>query len=88
MENTKQEEYLKLSDQELLDLAKKAKSNAIINALFIGTLAGIIIYSVAKSTYGFITLIPLYIIYRMVNNSKNDEDLTKVLKERNLEKHS
>lgn len=84
MTNHKAEEYLKLSDQELLDLAKKAKSNSITNALFIGALAGIIIYSIVKNSYGFITLIPLFMIYKLVGKPVKDEALNQELTKRNL----
>lgn len=78
------EELLELSDDELLKKAKKLKSDSIINALLIGFCIGIIIWSVTKNTWGFFTLIPLFFIYKIVNNSKNDKDLKEVLKERNL----
>lgn len=77
-------DLLELSDEELLKKAKKSKSDSIINALLIGFCIGIIIWSVAKNTWGFLTLIPLFFIYKMVNNSKNDKDLKDVLKERNF----
>jgi len=75
-----------LTDQELLEEAKKMKSFSFTNALFIGFLAGVIIYSVAKSSWGMLTLIPLYFIYKMVNDPKNkrSKDLEQLLKERNL----
>jgi uncharacterized membrane protein len=50
---------------------KKSKSNPIINALLIGFMVGIIIFSIVKSTVGLFTLIPLYFIYRFVNKSNN-----------------
>lgn len=78
------EELLELSDDELFKKAKKLKTDSFINALLIGFCIGIIIWSVAKNTWGFLTLIPLYFIYKMVNNSKNDKDLKEVLKERKL----
>lgn len=75
-----------LTDQELLDEAKKMKSFSITNALFIGFLIGIIFYSVVKSSWGMLTLIPLYFIYKMINDPKNkrSKDLQELLKERNL----
>ena len=75
-----------LTDQELLDEAKKLKSFSITNALFIGFLAGIIIFSIVKNTWGMLTLIPLYFIYKMVNDPKNkrSKDLDELLKKRNL----
>ena len=79
------EELSALTDQELLEKAKKMKSTTIINALLIGFMVGIIIYSVVKNTLGFFTLIPLYIVYKLVNNSKNEKELKRLLKERNLD---
>ncbi len=74
-----------LTDTELLQEAKKKKSAAIINALLIGFLAGIIFFSVAKNTLGLLTIIPLFFIYKLVNNSKYDNsELENLLKERGL----
>ena len=38
----------------------------IWNALFIGILFGIVIYSVVVNSWGIFTLIPLYFIYRLI----------------------
>jgi hypothetical protein len=75
-----------LTDQELLDEAKKMKSFSITNALIIGFLVGIIFYSFVKNSWGMLTLIPLYFIYKIINDPKNkrSKDLVKLLKERNL----
>ncbi len=74
-----------LTDEELLQEAKRQKSAAIMNALIIGFLVGIIFYSVVKNTWGLVTLIPLYMVYRMINNSKSDpKELDDLLKKRNL----
>ncbi|NCU03407.1 MAG: FUSC family protein [Chitinophagaceae bacterium] len=81
----KQKELSQLTDEELLAEAKKAKSTAIMNAVFIGFLIGIIVYSVVKNTWGLLTLIPLFLAYKLINNSKqNSKDLEALLKERNL----
>ena len=79
-----QNELSELTDQELLEKAKKMKSTAITNALLIGVMIGIIIYSIWKNSLGFFTLIPLFFIFKLVNNSKNDKALKRLLKERNL----
>ena len=79
-----QKELSELTDQELLDKAKKMKSNSIFYSLFIGFLIGIIIYSIVVNSWGFFTLIPLFFIYKLVNNSNNNKALEKLLKERNL----
>jgi len=76
-----------LTDQELLDEAKKMKSSSITHAVLIGLVIGVVIYGVAKNNLGFFTLIPLYFAYKIFNNpdnNKNNKELEKLLKERNL----
>lgn len=81
----KEKKLSELTDQELLQEAKKMKSTAITNAVLIGSLIGIIIFSVIKSSLGFLTLIPLFLVYKLINNSKRDSKaLEDLLKERNL----
>lgn len=80
-----QKELTELTDDELLKEAKKMKSKSIISALVIGFMIGIVVWSIAKNTVGFLTLIPLFFIYKLVNNSKNDKALKELLKERNLQ---
>jgi hypothetical protein len=65
-----EKELSELSDQELLEEAKKMKSNGIINAFFIGFLAGIVIYSIAVNSWGFFTLVPLFLAYHLIKNSR------------------
>ncbi|PTN08683.1 FUSC family protein [Mangrovibacterium marinum] len=81
----KQKELTALSDQELLQEAKKLKSAARTNAVLIGFLIGIIVYSILKNSFGFLTLIPLFLVYKLVNNSKYDKkELEAMLTERKL----
>ena len=81
----KQKELSELTDQELLDEAKKKKSSNIFYALSIGFLIGIVIYSIVQNSLGFFTLIPLFLAYKLINNSKYDKkELENLLKERNL----
>lgn len=54
------------------------------NALFIGFLYGIIFFSIVKNTWGMLTLIPLYIAYKLIKDSKRNEALEQLLKDRNL----
>ncbi len=81
-----QKELSELTDQELLDEAKKMKSTSIVNALLIGFLMGIVFYSLAKNSWGLVTLIPLYFVYKIINDPKNkrSKSLETLLKERNL----
>lgn len=80
----KAEELSKLTDQELLNEAKKIKSTAITNALLIGFMIGIIIYSIVYDTVSIFTLVPLFFIYKIVKDDKKIKTLKKLLKERDL----
>ncbi len=79
-------DFSEFTDQELLNEAKKMKSFSISNALIIGVLVGIIFYSIVKNSWGLLTLIPLYFIYKMINDPKNkrSKNLEELLKVRNL----
>ena len=79
-------EYTQFPDQELLDESKKMKSFSITNALLIGFLVGVIFFSIVKNSWGMLTLIPLYFIYKMVNDPKNKKykELQGILKERTI----
>lgn len=61
-----------LTDEELAQKRKEQKKAKIVNAALIGFLIGIVIWSVAQNTWGLLTLIPLYFIYKLVGNSKKD----------------
>ena len=80
-----QKELSQLTDKELLEVAKNNKPSPIIDAFFIGFLVGIIIYSVAANTWGFLTLIPLFIIYLFLKKPKQYEVLKNELKKRKLQ---
>jgi hypothetical protein len=80
-----QKELSKLSDKELLEVAKNSKPSPMIDAFFIGFLVGIIIYSVVANTWGFLTLIPLFLVYILLKKPKKYEALKKELDERKLQ---
>jgi uncharacterized membrane protein YbjE (DUF340 family) len=83
--NKMKQKLSELTDQELFQAAKKMKSTAITNAFLIGFLIGIVFYSIVKNSLGFFTLIPLFFVYKLSNNSKYDnQELENILKERNL----
>lgn len=81
-----EQELSELTDQELLNEAKKMRSFSFTNALIIGVLMGIVFYSVVKSSWGMLTLIPLYFVYKILNDPKNIrfKAVEKLLRERNL----
>lgn len=59
-----------LSDEELLTALKNNKPSPVIDAFFIGFLVGVIVYSVMANTWGFLTLIPLFLIYIFLKKPK------------------
>lgn len=79
-----QKDLKSLTDDELLQEAKKMKKTNITNAFLIGFLIGIIIFSVAVSAWGISILIPLFLIYKFVNKPNQDKELKELLKERGL----
>ncbi|MBK9255239.1 MAG: FUSC family protein [Saprospiraceae bacterium] len=80
-----QKELSQLTDQELLEVAKNNKPSPIIDAFFIGFLVGIIIYGAAANAWGFVILIPLFLIYLLLKKPKRFEALKKELEKRNLQ---
>jgi hypothetical protein len=52
---------------------KKSSPSPIVDAFLIGFLVGIIIYSVAVNSWGFLTLIPLFLIYKLMKKPKTTE---------------
>lgn len=62
------------------------KLASIANALVVGFMVGVVVYSLWKNTWGLVTLIPLFFIYKMTRNSGNNKELKKLLKDRNLMK--
>lgn len=85
-------DLFELTDEELLIEKKKLKKSKIIHATIIGFLAGILIFGIVswifspKNFLGFLIpmLIPIFLIYRLVKNSKSNKDLEEVLKEHHL----
>ena len=80
-------ELSELTDQELLEAAKKMKSSAITHAILIGLMMGVIAFGVAKNKIGFFMLIPLFFAFKVFHNPENNkknEILKRLLKERNL----
>ena len=79
-----QKELSELTDQELLEKAKKLKSSKIMHALLVGIMAGIIIYSAVNDTISIFTFVPLFFIVKIVKDSKKNKALEELLKQRNL----
>jgi hypothetical protein len=73
-----------LGDEELLDEFQSIKPTPVFDAFFIGALIGIIIFSVAVSSWGLVTLVPLFLIHLFLKRTKRYEALKRELEERNL----
>ena len=73
-----------LSDEELLQEAKKMKSAKVYDAVIFGILIGIAIYSSIKNGFGLLTFLPLVYAPIAVKNKTKNRELEKLLKERNL----
>ncbi|WP_057939813.1 hypothetical protein [Algoriphagus resistens] len=72
------------TDQELLAVAKKSKPTKIYDAIIIGMLVGIAIYSTLNNGFGLLTFLPLIYLPIAAKNKLKKLELEKVLKERNL----
>jgi hypothetical protein len=79
-----QKELAELTDQELLQEAKKIKSTKLFDGLIFGVLIGIAIYSIFKSGFGLFTFLPLVYTPIAAKNMKANKALEDVLKERKL----
>lgn len=77
-------ELCQLSGVELQEKAKELKSSSIGSAFVIGLMIGVVVYGVAANTFGLLTLIPLFFIYKIVKGSKNNDALKEVLQERDI----
>jgi hypothetical protein len=84
------ENLSEFTDDQLIIEKRKLKKSKVINATLIGFLAGILFIGVAaliykRSAVGIIPmLIPVFLIYQLVKNSKKDKELEGLLKERKL----
>lgn len=78
------ENLSQLSDTELLDELKKIKPSPLFDAFFIGFLGGIVIFSVVVSSWGLVTIIPLYLIYLFLKKGKKHKALMAEAEKRGL----
>lgn len=60
----------KNNTDELLEGQKRVNSNTIYNAILIGFLIGIVIYSTVKHGLGFFTFFPLFFVYLLIKKRK------------------
>ncbi len=76
-------ELSKLTDQEHLQEAKKSKPSILYDALFVGLLIGIALYSTVNHGLGFLTFLPLFYIPIAAKNRAKIGEMEKLLSERN-----
>jgi hypothetical protein len=67
-----QKEVSERTNKELPAEGPTIKPSPVVDAFFIGFLVGIVIYSLVVSSWGFFTLIPLFLIYRLLKKSKRN----------------
>lgn len=79
-----QKELAELTDEELLQKAKKIKTTNLYDAVIFGMLIGIAIYSSVKNGFGFLTFLPLVYIPIATKNKTKNKELEKLLKKRSL----
>ncbi|UTW62405.1 FUSC family protein [bacterium SCSIO 12741] len=73
-----------LTDEELLEEAKKKKKSKMYDAGIIGLLIGIGLYSTVFNGFGLLTFLPLAYLPIAARNNTEREKLEKLLKERGL----
>lgn len=64
----------KTNTDELLEGQKKVNSNNIYNAILIGFLIGIALYSTVKHGLGFFTFFPLFFVYLLIKKRKTNKE--------------
>lgn len=79
-----QNQFAELTDQELLQEAKKMKSLNMMNAVLIGVMIGVAIYSTLKNGLGFFTFFPVIFGVILFKSSEKSKALNLELKARNL----
>ncbi|WP_413670688.1 hypothetical protein ACEN9X_12550 [Mucilaginibacter sp. Mucisp86] len=80
----KQKELTELSNEELVQEAKKIKSGKIFDAAIFGFLIGVAVYSTVRNGFGLLTFLPLVYIPIAAKNKARNKALEELLKERNL----
>lgn len=80
----KQKELAELTNEELLQEAKKIKSSNIFDAAIFGFLIGVAVYSTVRNGFGLLTFLPLIYIPIAAKNKIRNKELEKLVKERGL----
>jgi len=73
-----------LTNEELLQEAKKIKSGNILDAAIIGFLIGVAVYSTVKNGLGLLTFLPLVYLPIAAKNKLRNKELERLVKEKGL----
>ncbi len=73
-----------LTNEELLQEAKKSRSVYIMDAVILGFLIGVAVYSAVRNGFGLLTFLPLVYLPIAARNRTKNEELKKLLRERGL----
>lgn len=79
-----QKNTAELTNEELLQEAKRMKATKLYDPVIFGVLIGIAIYSTVKNGLGLLTFLPMVYLPIAAKNKLKIKELAKLLKERNL----
>ncbi|WDZ98707.1 hypothetical protein [Mucilaginibacter sp. SJ] len=80
----KQKELAELTNDELLQEARKIKSGKLMDAVIFGFLIGVSVYSVARNGFGLLTFLPLVYIPIAARNRARNKEIERLVTERGL----
>ena len=76
-----------MTTEELSVELQKIKSTNIVNAVLVGVMIGVAIYSTVKNGFGILSAFPLFFIPMFAKKWSYKKALEKELKERNLSRN-
>ncbi|MET3501719.1 hypothetical protein ABIC45_003331 [Mucilaginibacter rubeus] len=80
----KQKELAELTNDELLQEARKIKSGKLMDAVIFGFLIGVSVYSVVRNGFGLLTFLPLVYIPIAARNRVRNKEIERLVTERGL----
>ncbi|MFS2189911.1 hypothetical protein ACCC92_24760 [Mucilaginibacter sp. Mucisp84] len=80
----KQKELAELTNDELLQEARKIKSGKLMDAVIFGFLIGVSVYSVVRNGFGLLTFLPLIYIPIAARNRVRNKEIERLVIERGL----
>lgn len=80
----KPKELEELTDEELLEAAKKIKPTKLYDSVIFGVLIGIAIYSTVTNGFDLLTFLPLVYLPVAGKNKAKQKEMDQLLRNRNL----